>query len=153
MHYPLAFYAAYFSIRADAFDVNIVSAGKEVIKTQLKRIEAIDKPDEKQKELMIVLQIAWEMYLRGYSVEKVDLYRSDAENFIILEKSLLPPFTSLKGFGSVAAKSLVEARKDGHFTSIADIRKRSSVSKTNIELLREHGSLEGMTESDQMELF
>lgn len=153
VHYPLAFYAAYFSIRADAFDVNIVSAGKEAVKEQLKRIEAIDKPDDKQKELMIVLQIAWEMYLRGYSVEKVDLYRSDAENFIILEKSLLPPFTSLKGFGTVAAKSLVEARKDGHFTSIADIRKRSSVSKTNIELLREHGSLEGMMESDQMELF
>ena len=77
-----------------------------------------------------------------------------SRSFIILENSLLPPFTSLKGFGAVAAKSIVAARKDGRFTSVADIKKRTSaVSKTNIELLRAHGCLDGMTESDQMELF
>ena len=101
------------------------------------------------------MQLAWEMYLRGYSVERVDLYRSDAEKFIIMEKSLLPPFTSLNGFGTVAAHSIVAARKSGRFTSIADIKKRTSsaVSRTNIELLRAHGCLDGMEESDQMALF
>ena len=153
VHYPLAFYAAYFSIRADAFDANIVAGGKNVIKTKLKELTAIEKPDDKQKELIIVLQLAWEMYLRGYSVEHVDLYRSLADKFIILDKSLLPPFTSLKGFGLVAAKSVVEARKYGEFTSIADLKKRAAVSKTNVELLRDHGCLDGMAESDQLELF
>ena len=154
VHYPLAFYAAYFSIRADAFDANIVAKGKEIVKREIRELEKIEKLDDKQNKLLIVLQIAWEMYLRGYAVEPVDLYRSDAEKFIICERSLLPPFTSLKGFGSVAARALVEARKGGKFSSISDIKKRASaVSKTNIELLREHGCLAGMSESDQMDLF
>ena len=154
VHYPLAFYAAYFSIRADAFDADLIVQGKEVIHKTLSTLQAIERPDEKQKELIIVLQLAWEMYLRGFSVERVDLYRSAADKFIILENSLLPPFTSLKGFGTVAAKSLVEARKNGRFTSIADIKRRTSaVSKATIELLRAHGCLDGMMESDQMELF
>lgn len=153
VHYPLAFYAAYFSIRADAFDVNIIAGGKEKVKRALKELETLEKPDERQKELIIVLQLAWEMYLRGYCVEHVDLYRSAAEDFIIREKSLLPPFTSLKGFGAVAAHSVIEARKDGRFTSVADFKKRAAVSKTNIELLRDHGCLDGLNESDQMELF
>ena len=113
VHYPLAFYAAYFSIRAEAFDVNIIAEGKDAVKNKLKELEALEKPDKKQEELIVVLQLAWEMYLRGYSVEHIDLYRSDAEKFIILEKSLLPPFTSLNGFGTVAAHSIVKARKSG----------------------------------------
>lgn len=153
VHYPLAFYAAYFSIRADAFDVNIIAGGKEKVQRALRELEAVEKPDERQKELIVVLQLAWEMYLRGYSVEPVDLYRSAAEEFIIRERSLLPPFTSLKGFGAVAAHSVVKARKEGAFTSVADLKKRTVVSKTNVELLREHGCLEGISESDQMELF
>ena len=153
VHYPLAFYAAYFSIRADAFDVNIIAGGKEKVQRALRELEAVEKPDERQKELIVVLQLAWEMYLRGYSVEPVDLYRSAAEEFIIRERSLLPPFTSLKGFGAVAAHSVVKSRKEGAFTSVADLKKRTVVSKTNVELLREHGCLEGISESDQMELF
>ena len=90
----------------------------------------------------------------GYAVEHVDLYRSDAENFVILEKTLIPPFTSLKGFGAVAAKAIISTRRNGRFTSVADLKKRApSVTKANIELLRAHGCLEGMMESDQMELF
>ena len=154
VHYPLAFYAAHFSIRADAFDVNVVAAGKDTVKQNLNALEALEKLDEKQKELVIVLQLAWEMYLRGYAVEHIDLYRSEAENFVILEKTLIPPFTALKGFGSVAAHAIISARRNGRFTSVADLKKRApSVTKANIELLREHGCLEGMMESDQMELF
>lgn len=153
VHYPLAFYAAYFSIRADAFDVSIISKGKDEIKRRLDELNALDKPEGKDKDLLIVLQIAWEMHLRGFYVEKIDLYKSDAVKFIIHENSLLPPLNSLNGFGNVAAKSLVEARKNGPFTSIADIKKRTSASQTNIEQLREHGCLAGMQESDQMELF
>ena len=154
VHYPLAFYAAHFSIRADAFDVNVVAAGKETVKKNLKELEAMEKLDDKQKELVIVLQLAWEMYLRGYAVEHIDLYRSDAENFVILEKTLIPPFTALKGFGAVAARAIISARRNGRFTSVADLKKRApAVTKVNIELLKEHGCLDGMMESDQLELF
>jgi len=153
VHYPLAFYAAYFSIRAAEFDANLISQGKEQIQVRLKELDALENLSVKDKGLQIVLELAWEMYIRGYYVEKVDLYGSLADKFVIHEKSLQPPFAALDGLGSSAAKNIVEARKDGEFSSIDDLKKRTGISKTVVEILREHGCLTGMTESDQMELF
>ncbi len=156
VHYPLAYYAAYFSIRAAEFDADVVARGKDYVGDQIRRLEekAQDKKlDAKESGTLIVLQLAWEMYLRGFSVEHVDLYRSDADKFILLENSLLPPFAALEGIGGSAARGIVEARKAGDFTSVDDLRKRSGISKTNIDVLRAHGCLEGMSESDQLELF
>lgn len=156
VHYPLAYYAAYFSIRAAEFDANVIARGKDYIKEQINLLEQASKEkklDAKQNATLIVLQLAWEMYLRGYSCETVDIYSSEAEKFVIQEHSLLPPIASLNGMGIKAAQSIVEARKDGAFTSIEDLRRRTGISKTNIEILREHGCLEGMGESDQIALF
>ncbi|MDD6133312.1 MAG: PolC-type DNA polymerase III [Selenomonadaceae bacterium] len=156
VHYPLAYYAAYFSIRAAEFDANVIARGKDYVGDQIHQLELASKEkklDAKQNATLIVLQLAWEMYLRGYSCEYVDIYESDAEKFIIHEKSLLPPIASLSGMGTKAAQSIVEARKDGVFTSIEDLRRRTGISKTNIEILRDHGCLEGMGESDQIALF
>ncbi len=153
VHYPLAFYAAYFSIRADAFDADIIAQGKEHVHERIQEIEAKDKPEDKEKELLIVLQLAWEMYLRGYTMEHVDLYNSDATKFIIHEKSLLPPLTSLNGIGGSDANAIAEGRKDGEFSSIENMKKRTGASRTAIDALRRHGCLAGMDESDQMALF
>ena len=153
VHYPLAFYAAYFSIRAAEFDANVISRGKDYVRQKLDELDAKDDLEAKDKAVQIVLQLAWEMFLRGFYMEKVDIYHSSADRFIIHEKSLLPPIASLSGMGGVAARSIVEARKDGEFTSVEDLRKRTGISKTNIELLRNHGCLDGMSESDQMDLF
>ena len=149
----MAFYAAYFSIRADAFDADIIAQGKEYVHERIQEIEAKDKPEDKEKELLIVLQLAWEMYLRGYTMEHVDLYNSDATKFIIHEKSLLPPLTSLNGIGGSDANAIAEGRKDGDFSSIENMKKRTGASRTAIEALRRHGCLAGMDESDQMALF
>ena len=153
VHYPLAFYAAYFSIRAAEFDADVVARGKDYVKKQLDALEAKETPDIKEKATIIVLQLAWEMYLRGFFMERVDIYASEAERFVLHEKSLLPPLASLSGVGASAARSIVEARKDGLFTSIEDIKKRTGVSKTCIEALQAHGCLTDMDASDQMELF
>ena len=157
VHYPLAYYAAYFSIRAAEFDANVVARGKDYVGKCIRDLMRVQKEkgklDPKQNGTLIVLQLAWEMYLRGYSCEHVDLYKSDAEKFIIHETSLLPPIASLSGMGQKAAESIALARKDGIFTSVEDLHKRTSLSKTNIELLRDHGCLDGMDESDQIALF
>ena len=156
VHYPLAYYAAYFSIRADEFDANVVAKGQDVVKQHIEELENIAKEqklDAKQNATLIVLQLAWELYLRGFDCHLVDIYRSDAEKFIIEGDSLLPPLSSLSGMGIKAAQSIVEARKNGVFTSIEDLRRRSGISKTNIEILRDHGCLAGMSESDQVSLF
>ena len=156
VHYPLAYYAAYFSIRAAEFDANVIARGKDYVGQQIKELEAMGKEkklDAKQNATLIVLQLAWEMYLRGYSCERVDLYRSGADRFIIDGNALLPPIAALAGMGQKAAQGIVEARKEGAFTSIEDLRRRSGISKTNIEILRSHGCLDGMSESDQIALF
>jgi DNA polymerase-3 subunit alpha (Gram-positive type) len=156
VHYPLAYYAAYFSIRAAEFDANVVAKGKDFVKQQIDELENIAKEqklDAKQSATLIVLQLAWEFYLRGFNCELVDIYRSDAEKFIIEDNALLPPLASLAGMGTKAAQGIVEARKNGVFTSIENLRRRSGISKTNIDILRDHGCLSGMSESDQVSLF
>ena len=157
VHYPLAYYAAYFSIRADEFDAEVVTKGQEFVRNELKTLESKAKTqglEVKEKGILAVLQLVSEMFLRGFSVAKVDLYKSDAEKFIIIDdKTLLPPLASLSGMGGVAAHNVQEARKDGEFTSIANLRKRASLSKPNIEVLQTHGCLKGMSESDQLSLF
>ena len=158
VHYPLAYYAAYFSIRADEFDANIISKGKTAVKAAIDALSAEarehrGKLDNKKQDILIVLQLAWEMYLRGFSCEPVDLYASDAEKFILHENSLLPPFTALPGMGQKAAQAIVEARQYGQFISIEDLATRAHIPTPAVELLREHGCLDGMMESNQVELF
>ena len=153
VHYPLAFYAAYFSIRADEFDADIICEGKERVHEELKKLESKDNLDVKGKGLLAVLQLAWEMYLRGFGMKRVNLYESTADRFLIQDNDLLPPLGSLIGVGAAQARSVVEARKDGAFTSIEDLKRRTGLSKTGIEALRLHGCLVGLDESDQMALF
>ena len=158
VHYPLAYYAAYFSIRAAEFDANIISKGKDAVRAAIDALlaeahEHRDKLDNKKQDTLIVLQLAWEMYLRGFSCEPVDLYASDAEKFILHENSLLPPFTAIPGMGQKAAQAIVEARRDGRFISVEDLATRAHVPAPAIEVLRTHGCLDGMMESNQVELF
>ncbi|WP_407399771.1 PolC-type DNA polymerase III [Anaerovibrio sp.] len=155
VHYPLAYYAAYFSIRAAAFDSDIIAKGQKAVKEKMEELEAKDKRDAKEDELYVVLQLAWEMYIRGFKVKKVDLYKSGADRFQMVteENALLPPFTTLTGLGGVDAKAIVEKRKTGPFSSIENLKKRTGITKTSIEALRVHGCLDGMDESDQMSLF
>lgn len=153
VHYPLAYYAAYFSIRAEAFDSDVIAQGKSVVKQRMDELNAKDKLEAKESEFLVVLQLAWEMYIRGYTVDRVDLYQSDATNFIMRENSLLPPFTSLNGIGVSDASALVAGRDGDEFSSVENIRKRTGVSRSTIDALRHHGCLQGMEESDQIALF
>ena len=153
VHYPLAFYAAYFTSRGDEFDSDeIVKGDTEVLKL-IRGLEAKPHLDVKETAKLTMLQVAHEMFLRGFGVNRVDLYRSDASKFIVDENNLLPPLSTLRGLGEVAARNIVETRKSGEFTSIEDLKSRARLSKTNIEVLRGHNCLNGMNESAQQELF
>ena len=158
VHRPLAYYAAYFSIRAEQFDANVVIKGEKFVRDQiaeLERLSAEKKLDVKGADTLAVLQLVNEMFCRGFEVKKIDLYKSDAYKFIMLESenALLPPFAALAGVGVTAAQSIVDARADGEFSSIEDLKRRSGITRTSITALREHGCLDGMSESDQIELF
>ena len=154
VYYPLAFYAAYFTVRATEFDAELITKGQQALKNLLNEYEQKGNTlTAKEKGLQIIAEVAYEMYLRGYSFAKVDLYKSDAEKFIIIEDSLLPPLGALQGVGVAAAQNIVQARAERSFSSIEDLKNRARVSKTVIEILREHGCLGELSETDQLMLF
>ncbi|RYG73922.1 PolC-type DNA polymerase III [Lentibacillus lipolyticus] len=154
VHYPIYFYAAYFSVRAGDFELDTMIKGSNEIR---KRIEGImaqgNDASPKEKSLLTVLEVALEMCERGYSFQKVDLYHSKASEFIVDGNSLIPPFDAVDGLGTNAAINIVNAREDGEFLSKEDLRQRSKISKTVLEYLDTHGCLDGMAEKNQLSLF
>ena len=155
VHYPAAYYATYFTVRADDFDADLICKGESAIHQKLHELYDLgNSASVKDKGLITVLELSFEMCKRGLKFKKVDLYKSEAVKFTIEDEIYLrPPLNSLQGVGDNAAKAIVQARKDGEFISKEDLRMRSKVSKTVIETLTNHGCLEGMSETNQLSLF
>ena len=154
VHIPKAYYCAYFSIRADAFDSDIMCHGKEKVKNEMKRIELLGQnATQKDSAMYETLEIVNEMYERGISFLPIDLYESSATRFRMEDEGIRPPLNSIPGFGTVAAQGVEEARKDGEFMSINDLKLRAKLGKSGIEMLSNAGCLKGMSQSNQMSLF
>lgn len=156
VYYPLEFYATYFSVRADDFDLEIMGKGYNAISAKIAEIEAKNfQASPKEKALLTVLEMALEMTARGFRFLPLDLYKSDATRFAVVkeENGLLPPFGALDGVGDAVAKGIAEAAKHGAFLSIQDLQERSRASKTVVELLDAYGCLKGLPESNQLSLF
>ncbi|MDU2230612.1 MAG: PolC-type DNA polymerase III, partial [Clostridium perfringens] len=154
VYYPEAYYTTYFTVRADDFDADLICKGEEAIKAKMEELNSLgNNISVKEKGLLTILEISYEMYKRGLNFLKVDLYKSEATKFKIEEDGIRPPLNALQGVGDNAAKSIVECRVNGEFISKEDLRIRSKVSKTVIETLDNHGCLEGMQESNQLSLF
>ncbi|MDO4531066.1 MAG: PolC-type DNA polymerase III, partial [Bacillota bacterium] len=155
INYPEAYYASYFSVRAcDDFDYSCMCRGIDVAKEAIKEIHAKgQEATAKDKSKQTVLEIVVEFYARGFRFVPIDLYRSDARNFQITEEGLLPPFSSLQGLGVNAAQSIVEGRKDGEFHTIEELKERTSLGRSLIDMLKENGVLDGIPETNQLTLF
>ncbi len=155
VYYPEAFYIAYFSVRADDFDASIMTKGIGVARNALNELK--EKKNNgtispKEENLMPILEICIEMYARGVGFIPIDLYKSEATNFVPTENGILPPLNALPGMGDNAARAIVEARADGEFRTIEEFRLRTGVTKTIIEMLVEEGCLD-IPETDQVSLF
>ncbi len=154
VHYPLAYYAAYFTVRAEDFDLALMARGADAIAARIDEIEAKQMTaTTKEKALQTVLEVALEMTRRGFRFYGLDLYASDSTRFLVKEDGLLPPFAAASGIGAAAASNMVSARKEAEFLSIEDLQERSHVSKTVIELLQGYGCFDGLPESNQLSLF
>ncbi len=156
VHIPLAYYAAYYSIRAKAFDAQYMIYGKEKVKNKMKEIEIKNQKKEATKaeqDMYDDLEIVLEMYERGFEFLPIDLYKSDAIKFKIEDNKLRPPLNSIPGFGTVAAQGIEKARKDGKFMSIDDLKIRAKIGTSGADLLKQFGCLEGMSQSNQLSLF
>ncbi|WP_270646685.1 PolC-type DNA polymerase III [Paeniclostridium hominis] len=155
VHYPEAFYATYFTTKAEDFDADLIVKGLPAIKAKIKEIEELgNDATTKEKNMLTVLEVALEMYARDIKIIPVDIYKSDAKKFqVVGEKTLLPPMIALQGVGENAAINIQKERENGEFISKEDLRKRTKISKTVIETLTNHGSLENMSDENQLSLF
>ena len=157
VHRPLAFYSAYFSIRAKGFDASCMIKGDKVCldkMTELRGKERDKTISAAEKDMMTTLEVCHEFYRRGFTFESMDVYKSDATRFLVTETGLIPPFTSMPGIGEQAALSIVEERKNGKFLSAEELIVRCpKASKAVVELLEQIGALGSMPKTTQMTLF
>lgn len=154
VYYPEAFYATYFTTKAADFDAQLILEGPNSVEKKIEEIEALGNDIKvKEKGLLTVLEVAREMYARGFKFQSVDLYNSDSDKFLIGKKGIIPPLKGLEGVGENAAKKIVEERNISKFISIEDLIKRGKVSRTVIEALTNHGCLDSLPQSNQISLF
>jgi DNA polymerase III subunit alpha, Gram-positive type len=154
VHIPMAYYAAYFTIRAKAFDAEFMIFGKEKVKAKMREIEMLgNQATPKDKDMYENLELVLEMYERGFNFLPIDLYKSHATKFCVEENGLRPPLNSISGMGTVAAEGILSAVNEKPFNSVEDIKKRAKIGNAGIDLLRGFGCLKGLPESDQMSLF
>ena len=154
INYPLAYYAAYFSIRASGFSYELMCLGEERLRRVMadyktRKDSLSNKEQDSYKDMKSVL----EMYVRGYEFMPIDIFKAHARNFQIVDGKLMPSLNSIDGLGETAAESIVEAAKGGPFLSKDDFRERAKVSQTVADKLAELGILADLPESNQISLF
>ena len=152
--YPLAYYAAYFSIRATGFDYEIMCQGKERLECFYKDYtKRKDSLSNKEKDIYRDMKIVQEMYARGFEFTPIDIYTASPDRFQIVDGKLMPALNTIEGMGDNAAIAVAEAAKDGKFLSKDDFRIRTKATKTVIDLMGDLGLLGDLPESNQLSLF
>lgn len=158
VYYPLAYYAVYFSVRTDKYDIDAMLSGQEGIEDRIKELQDLKanrKIENKEEEILSNLQVVIEMYERGFKILPLDINRSDAKQFIIDEtrNGLIPPFSVVDSLGSVVAQSIIEQRNIKEFSSKEDFNKRCRVSTTIMKKLEALGLFKDLRENEELNLF
>ena len=154
VHHPLAFYASYFSVRADDLTLDLVSAGNAQIRQQISDLEARKEPTAKERSLLTVLEVIREMQARGFGFCPLDINRSLATQCQPEgDDRLLPPLAVLPGLGAQGALALVQARQEQPFVSAEDLQARARLSRPLLERLKRDGIVVSAQDSDQLRLF
>ena len=150
--HPLAYYTAFFSIRASAFSYELMCFGKEKLEENLNQLLSMpkEKTTKKEQDLIRDMRIVQEMYARGFEFMPIDVYRAKDKAFQIVDGKIMPSFSSIDGMGEKAAELAMQAAADGPYTSLENFRDRTKVSKTLTDKMKELGILGNLPESDQL---
>lgn len=154
VHRPLAYYAAYFTVRGEDMDAAVVQKGKEFVKATMDEIRARGREaSKKEQDFADMMHIVYEAMVRGIRFLPVDLYKSHAHKYLPEDGAIRLPFSSIKGLGGAAADGLMNGRDGESYFSCDDLQERTGISKAILESLRELGALEGLPQSSQVSLF
>lgn len=166
VYYPIQYYTAFFSIRAANIDYELMCKGSKLLERNMNdiliRIEKESKQKgeqaeglvtKKEKDMLKDMRIVQEMYARKIDFTPIDLYRVDAKSFQIFDNKIMPSLSAIQGLGEKAAENMLEARKKGSFLSIEDLRNRTKITKTVLEVMKQNGILDGMSDTNQLSLF
>lgn len=152
--HPLAYYAAYFSIRASAFSYELMCLGRERLEYHLKDFKNRgDSLSKKDQDTLKDMKIVQEMYARGFEFMPVDLFTAKAHHFQIIDGKLMPALDTIEGLGDKAADAVVLAAMDGKFLSKDDFRQRTKVSKTVIDLMDDLNIFGEIPDTNQFSIF
>ncbi len=152
VYHPLAYYAAYFSIRAKAFSYEDMCLGKEHLNERMRQIKNTPKHEVKNADLDLLreMKIADEMYARGYEFLPLDIYKAKAKDFQVMDGKIMPALTSIDGMGEKAAMQVEEASKGEAYTSLENFRNRTKAPQTAIDKMKELGIMGDLEETDQL---
>ena len=154
INYPLAYYAAFFSIRAKAFSYELMCQGQQHLENVMADYKRRgDSLSQKEQAAYRDMKIVQEMYARGFEFVPIDIFSAQSRSFQIVDGKLMPSLNSIDGLGETAADAIVEAAKDGPFLSKDDFRQRTKVSKTIVDLMDSLNLLGKLPESNQISLF
>ncbi len=153
IYYPMAFYAAILTVAPGGFDAEIVSRGKHYVYDTINALSKKDDATQKDAEMMTTLELVGECMCRGIRFLPVDIWKSDAAAFLPEDGNIRMPFSALPGLGDAAGQRLVALRDSGELYSVEDLQRKAGISRSVIELLRRHGALEGLSETNQYTLF
>ncbi len=153
VHYPVAFYQSYYTVRADTFDYETMATGRENLLVKMRDLQQMENPSARDKATLTIMEVVNEMYARGIEFLPIDIYMSHPTKYLNIGGKILPALNSIAGLGDKAAQSIADARENGRFFSIDDFKQRTSVSETHIELFKSFGCFKGIPQSAQVSLF
>ncbi len=153
VHYPIAFYQSYYTVRADTFDYETMATGRDNLLAKMRDLSQMENPSARDKATLTIMEVVNEMYARGIEFMPIDIYLSHPTKYLNINGKILPALNSVAGLGDRAAQSIADARENGKFFSIDDFKQRTSVSETHIELLKSFGCFKGIPQSAQVSLF
>lgn len=154
VYYPLAFYASFFSIHTEDFEAETILEGYDAVRLRIREIDRLGmNASQKEKKLVPVLEMALEMYARGFYFKPVDIYKSDAQKFAVADGGLILPFAALPNVGAAAAQAVINSRKEGPYISVENFQARTRLNKSAMDILRKGKCFAGLPEKTQISLF
>ena len=154
LNYPLAYYGAYFSIRANAFSYEIMCQGRNNLEMYMSDYnKRKDSLTNKEQDTMKDMRLVQEMYARGLEFMPIDIYKAKARNFQIIDGKLMPSLASIEGLGEKAADAVEEAGKNGTYLSQEEFKQRTKATQTAVDLMMKLGVLGNLPKSNQLSFF